>query len=135
MQDEPREGLSTADLSGAASAERASSEDPSNDEGERLAGAESPDDEHPEPLLDDEETESFQARWREIQVTFVDEPRDSVKDADGLVAELMQRLAGSFSEERNRLEGEWERGSEVSTEDLRVALKHYRSFFNRLLSA
>lgn len=135
MQDEPREGLTTADLSGAASAERASSEDPSNDERERLAGAEPPDDEHPEPLLDDEETESFQARWREIQVRFVDVPRDSVKEADGLVAELMQRLAGSFSEERNRLEGEWERGSEVSTEELRVALKHYRSFFNRLLSA
>ena len=135
MQDEPREGLTTADLSAAASAERASSEDPSNDERERLAEAESPDDEHPEPLLGNEETESFQARWREIQVRFVDEPRDSVKDADGLVAELMQRLAGSFSEERNRLEGEWERGSEVSTEDLRVALKHYRSFFNRLLSA
>jgi hypothetical protein len=132
MQEEPREGLTTADLSGAASTERASGEDPSNDERERLAGAEP--DEHPEPLLGNEDTESFQARWREIQVRFVDEPRDSVKDADGLVAELMQRLAGSFSEERNRLEGEWERGGEVSTEDLRVALKHYRSFFNRLLS-
>ena len=128
MQEERREGLTTADLSGAASAE-----DPSN-EGERLAGAE-PSDERPEPLLGNEETESFQARWREIQVRFVDEPRDAVKDADGLVAELMQRLAGSFSEERNRLEGEWERGSEVSTENLRMALKHYRSFFNRLLSA
>lgn len=135
MQDERREGLTTADLSGAAPAERASGEDRTNAEGERPAGAETSGDEHPEPLLDDEETESFQARWREIQVRFVDEPRDSVKDADGLVADLMQRLAGSFSEERNRLEGEWERGSEVSTEDLRVALKHYRSFFNRLLSA
>lgn len=135
MKDEPREGLTTADLSGAASAEPASGDDPSNSERERPAGAQPPDDEHPEPLLDNEQTESFQARWREIQVRFVDEPRDSVKDADGLVAELMQRLAGSFSEERDRLEGEWERGSEVSTEDLRVALKHYRSFFNRLLSA
>ena len=132
MQDERREGLTTADLSGAAPAERASGEDA---EGERPAGAEPSADEHPEPLLGNEDTESVQARWREIQVRFVDEPRDSVKDADGLVAELMQRLAGSFSEERNRLEGEWERGSEVSTEDLRVALKHYRSFFNRLLSA
>jgi hypothetical protein len=127
--------LTTADLSGAAPAERASGEDPTNDVAERPAEAELPDDEYPEPLLGNEDTESFQARWREIQVRFVDEPRDSVKDADGLVAELMQRLAGSFSEERNRLEGEWERGSEVSTEDLRVALKHYRSFFNRLLSA
>jgi hypothetical protein len=135
MQDERREGLTTADLSGAAPAERVSGDDPANAETERPVGTEPAGDEHPEPLLGDEDTESFQARWRDIQVRFVDEPRDSVKDADGLVAELMQRLAGSFSEERNRLEGEWERGSEVSTEDLRVALKHYRSFFNRLLSA
>jgi hypothetical protein len=135
MQDERREGLTTADLSGAAPAEGAPDEDQPNAEGERTAEAEQSGDEHPEPLLGDEDTESFQARWRDIQVRFVDEPRDSVKDADGLVAELMQRLAGSFSEERDRLEGEWERGSEVSTEDLRVALKHYRSFFNRLLSA
>ena len=135
MPDERREGVTTADLSGAAPAEREPGEGPTNAEGERPAGAEPSGDDHPEPLLGDEDTESFQARWREIQVRFVDEPRDSVKDADGLVAELMQRLAGSFSEERNRLEGEWERGSEVSTEDLRVALKHYRSFFNRLLSA
>ena len=134
MQDEPRERLSTDDLTGAASAGRASDESSSTGERERVAAAE-PDDEQPEPLLGNEDAESFRSRWREIQVRFVDEPRDSVKDADALVAELMQRLAGGFSEERNRLEGEWERGSEVSTEDLRVALKHYRSFFNRLLSA
>ncbi|HJR96399.1 MAG TPA: hypothetical protein VJ979_00660 [Actinomycetota bacterium] len=77
----------------------------------------------------------FQERWRQIQVGFVDEPRGAVHDADALVAELMQRLAAGFAEERQRLEGEWERGEEVSTEDLRQALRHYRSFFNRLLSA
>ena len=132
MQDDRREELTTADLSGA-STERSSAEDTSKEEQER--GAERRDDEHPDPLLGNEETESFQSRWQEIQVRFVDDPRDSVKDADGLVAELMQRLAGSFSDERNRLESEWERGSDVSTEDLRVALRHYRSFFNRLLSA
>ena len=135
MQDEPRERLSTDDLTGAAPAGRAAGESSSTDERELRAGAEPPDDEQPEPLLGNEDAESFRVRWRDIQVRFVDEPRDSVKDADALVAELMQRLAGGFSEERNRLEGEWERGSEVSTEDLRVALKHYRSFFNRLLSA
>ncbi len=132
MQEDRREGLTTADLSGA-SAETSSAEDTSEREREREA--EPRDDAHPEPLLGNEETESFQSRWQEIQVRFVDDPRDSVKDADGLVAELMQRLAGSFSEERNRLESEWERGGDVSTEDLRVALRHYRSFFNRLLSA
>ena len=134
MQDDRREGLTTADLSGA-SAERSSAEDTPERERERGAETEPRDDAHPEPLLGDEETGSFQSRWQEIQVRFVDDPRDSVKDADGLVAELMQRLAGSFSEERSRLESEWERGGDVSTEDLRMALRHYRSFFNRLLSA
>jgi hypothetical protein len=87
------------------------------------------------PLLPDDETDSFTSRWREIQIAFVDEPRDSVSKADALVAELMQRLAASFSDERQRLEGQWDRGDDVSTEDLRVALTRYRSFFDRLLSA
>ncbi len=88
-----------------------------------------------EPLLDGGETSSFTERWREIQVSFVDEPRESVAQADALVAELMQRLASSFADERGRLEQQWEGGEDVSTEDLRVALTRYRSFFDRLLSA
>ena len=87
------------------------------------------------PLLPDDETDRFTARWREIQIAFVDEPRDSVAKADALVADLMQRLATSFSDERQRLERQWDRGGDVSTEDLRVALTRYRSFFDRLLSA
>lgn len=87
------------------------------------------------PLLPDDETDGFTTRWREIQIAFVDEPRESVAKADALVADLMQRLATSFSEERQRLEGQWDRGDDVSTEDLRVALTRYRSFFDRLLSA
>jgi hypothetical protein len=88
-----------------------------------------------EPLLADDETQDFTMRWREIQIAFVDEPRDSVANADALLAELTQRLASSFSDERQRLEGQWDRGDDVSTEDLRVALTRYRSFFDRLLSA
>jgi hypothetical protein len=87
------------------------------------------------PLLPDDETDGFTTRWREIQIAFVDEPRESVAKADALVADLMQRLATSFSEERQRLEWQWDRGDHVSTEDLRVALTRYRSFFDRLLSA
>jgi hypothetical protein len=87
------------------------------------------------PLLPDDDTNRFTKRWREIQIAFVDEPRDSVAEADALVAELMQRLATSFSDERQRLEQQWDRGDDVSTEDLRVALTRYRSFFDRLLSA
>jgi hypothetical protein len=87
------------------------------------------------PLLPDDQTERFTRRWEEIQASFVDEPRDSVSQADALVADLMQRLAAGFSAERERLEGQWDSGDDVSTEDLRVALTRYRSFFDRLLSA
>jgi hypothetical protein len=84
------------------------------------------------PLLAD--SGGFQARWEEIQVRFVDEPRGAVEDADALVATVMQRLAEGFAEERERLEAQWGRGEDISTEDLRVALQRYRSFFQRLLS-
>jgi hypothetical protein len=88
-----------------------------------------------EPLLTEDQTVGFTTRWREIQVGFVDEPRESVAQADTLVADLMQQLAASFSDERERLERQWDSGDNVSTEDLRVALTRYRSFFDRLLSA
>jgi polyhydroxyalkanoate synthesis regulator phasin len=99
------------------------------------AGEARREDEVREPLLDAGQASSFTERWREIQVDFVDRPRESVEQADSLVAELMQQLASSFAEERGRLEQQWEGGDEVSTEDLRVALTRYRSFFDRLLSA
>lgn len=85
------------------------------------------------PLLGSEE-EEFRSRWQKIQSDFVDAPRDSVGAADTLVAEAMQALATSFSEQKQDLEEQWQRGEEVPTEDLRVALQRYRSFFNRLLS-
>jgi hypothetical protein len=87
-----------------------------------------------QPLLPGEATGEFRDRWESIQTGFVDEPRRSVEQADGLVAELMQRLAGTFADERSRLESQWDRGDEASTEELRVALQRYRSFFDRLLS-
>ena len=102
-------------------------------EAEATAPAEPTAPEH-EPLLSDDQTEGFTKRWREIQVGFVDEPRDSVARADTLVADLMQHLAASFSDERERLERQWDGGDDVSTEDLRVALTRYRSFFDRLLA-
>jgi hypothetical protein len=88
----------------------------------------------PTSLLPTDETHTFQSRWDAIQTSFVDEPRQSVEQADGLVAEVMQRLAEIFAEERGKLEGQWSRGDDVSTEDLRIALRRYRSFFTRLLS-
>ena len=86
------------------------------------------------PLLAADDAEGFRARWTDVQSSFVDAPRQAVEQADGLVAELMQHLARTFSEERGRLEHQWDRGDEVSTDDLRTAFQHYRSFFERLLA-
>ena len=88
-----------------------------------------------EPLFAGDDAERYRSRWQEVQAGFVDEPQQAVKDADGLVAELMQKLAETFSEERSKLESQWDTGDDASTEDLRVALQRYRSFFDRLLSA
>jgi hypothetical protein len=85
-------------------------------------------------LFDAGEARDFQARWDSIQTGFVDQPRRAVEQADHLVAEVIQRLAETFAEERSELEGQWGRGDQVSTEDLRLALQRYRSFFSRLLS-
>jgi hypothetical protein len=85
-------------------------------------------------LFPGKEAKNFHKRWTDIQTTFVDEPRRAVERADELVAEVIKRLADSFAQERSRLEGQWGRGDNVSTEELRVALQHYRAFFDRLLS-
>ena len=86
------------------------------------------------PLFPGNELENLRTRWKEIQTAFVDEPRKAVEQADGLVASAMKRLAEVFAQERSGLEKQWDRGNNVSTEDLRVALQRYRSFFDRLLS-
>ncbi len=86
-------------------------------------------------LLAEDEMNSIVSRWKTIQADFVDEPRKAVEEADALVAELMQRLASMFAAERADLERRWSGGDGVSTEDLRVSLRRYRSFFERLLAA
>lgn len=86
------------------------------------------------PLFPGNEAKELHSRWYAIQVGFVDEPRQAVEQADALVAGAMKRMAEIFAEERARLEGQWDRGDNVSTEDLRQALRRYRSFFGRVLS-
>jgi hypothetical protein len=87
------------------------------------------------PLLAPAELDDIVTRWRDIQADFVDEPRRAVKNADALVADLMQRLARMFAAEREELESRWMAGDDVSTEELRQGLRRYRSFFERLLAA
>jgi hypothetical protein len=88
---------------------------------------------HASPLFPAGEAEGFRTRWTTVQTGFVDEPRSAVEQADTLVAEMMKRLAQVFAEERAHLEEQWSRGDDISTEDLRQALRRYRSFFDRLL--
>jgi hypothetical protein len=86
-------------------------------------------------IFPENEAADLKRAWDEIQAGFVDEPRSAVQEADHLVAATMKRLAEMFAEERSGLEAQWDRGGDVSTEDLRLALQRYRSFFTRLLSA
>jgi len=86
------------------------------------------------PLFAPNDTQDFRSRWEKIQTGFVDEPRKAVEQADELVANAIKRLAEVFASERQKLEAEWDKNDNVSTEDLRVALRRYRSFFDRLLS-
>ncbi len=85
-------------------------------------------------LFPENEAHDLRSRWDAIQTGFVDEPRQAVQRADELVANAMKRLAEIFADERKKLEAHWDRGDNVSTEDLRIALQRYRSFFDRLLS-
>jgi hypothetical protein len=119
--------LSTADLA------RAVNRTPERETTDRpVAHAEEGADAAP-PLFSADVTNDFRSRWTEVQIGFVDTPREAVERADELVADAIKRLAESFSEERAQLEAQWARDGDVSTEDLRIALQRYRSFFERLL--
>jgi hypothetical protein len=129
-----RDRLTTSDLARTPSEQDPVSADPAVGS-ERPASADRPDAaEDSAPLVDSSTADELRRRWDQIQTGFVDEPRKAVEDADSLVAEAMKRLAENFSSQRNELERQWDHGDQVSTEDLRQALRSYRSFFRRLLS-
>ena len=86
-------------------------------------------------LFSETDTGALSQQWESVQASFVDEPRQAVQRADQLVSDTISRLTETFARERGRLEQQWSSGDDVSTEDLRVALQRYRSFFQRLLSA
>jgi len=127
--------FSTADIAGGGTTSRGVASTPAAQppKADQTAGRDV-DGERVAPLFDEAATTDLRDRWTDVQAGFVDEPRSAVERADSLVAEVMQRLADSFATERKALEQQWSRGDDVSTEDLRVALRRYRSFFDRLLS-
>lgn len=121
LTDAPERPLSTADLAGAVRPHQAEST-----VGRPIDDA--------LPLFPSDRVEGLRSRWQEVQAGFVDEPRRAVEQADELVAGAMKTLAETFASERANLERQWDRGEDISTEDLRVALQRYRAFFGRLLA-
>ena len=126
--------LTTADLAAAAetsTSRRDVSEEP------LIETANSPvrsEEEQLAPLFSPEAAKGFRADWDAVQISFVDDPKQAVRKADELVAQVMKSLAETFSNERAKLEDQVDQTDEASTENLRVALRRYRSFFQRLLS-
>lgn len=85
-------------------------------------------------LIAEDQLTGLRARWDHVQASFVDDPRECVQKADGLVTDVVDQLTNSFAQARSGLEAQWARGEDASTEDLRVALRRYRDFFDRLLA-
>jgi hypothetical protein len=138
-QEQPTEDLTTADLAQGRTQNRPEPGEPKPMASERVSAESNKvqsirEENDSTPLFPNNELENLRNRWKEVQTAFVDEPRRAVEQADGLVASAMKRLAEVFAEERSKLEKQWDRGDTVSTEDLRVALQRYRTFFHRLLS-
>ena len=123
-----REEMKTADLASTPARSTEELAEAANRESRAMKG------DGEDALLPPRELNDLKSQWTEIQSKFVDEPRRSVEEADGLVADTIKRLAESFAEARSTLENQWARGNDVSTEDLRVALRRYHSFFERLLT-
>jgi hypothetical protein len=143
MNGEPREpNLTTADL--AASANRrqsaSSSDRPAmkeNTDGVQTRTEETkPRTEETKlaPLFTDDAARAFRSQWDVVQRGFVDDPQEAVRAGDELVAQVIKSLAESFSDQRSSLEGELNQTDRSSTENLRLALRRYRSFFERLLA-
>jgi hypothetical protein len=131
MHTESRRPLRTADLAAASTAEERADDQPAALEQEQGAATEPG---RLEALFAPEAAAQYRARWAQVQSGFVDDPRRAVAEGDELVAEVMRSLAESFAHERERLEDELSHTGEASTETLRVGLRRYRSFFDRLLS-
>ena len=131
-------GLTTAELAGTRPApdgqarERMPPQQPQQQPQQTAPGA--PPAEPTGPLFAKEDADKLRREWDAIQAGFVDQPRQAVEHADNLVAVTMKRLAEIFADERSKLEQQWDRGDNISTEDLRLALHRYRSFFQRLLA-
>jgi hypothetical protein len=87
-----------------------------------------------QPLLGDD-VEQLRERWQAVQAAFVDDPQQAVQQADALVSDVIDNLTRTFAQTKDSLETQLGEADDVSTEDLRVGLQRYRTFFERLLAA
>jgi hypothetical protein len=76
------------------------------------------------------DADGIRSRFLDIQAGFVDEPRQAVEEAGRFVDDLLRQVADALQQQRGQLAGATE---EASTEDLRLALRAYRQFVDRLL--
>ncbi|MEW1776872.1 hypothetical protein [Streptomyces sp. NPDC086777] len=129
----PGESVATPQTRGPASVPDADRSDAPAAATDAARAPDTSDDQAP-PLLTEDEDLGFRDRWQRIQNNFVDDPREAVQGADALVADVMQTLATTFAQHKRDLEDQWGQGEQVDTEELRRALRRYRSFFNRLLT-
>jgi hypothetical protein len=138
MNREPKEeSLTTADLAAAAqipTAQREVNRDLKEPVSENQNADVRSEDKQLAPLFLPDVTKDFRSRWDAVQISFVDDPRQAVRQADELVAQVMKSLAETFANERAKLGSQADQTDKASTENLRVALRRYRSFFGRLLS-
>ncbi|MFE4461590.1 hypothetical protein ACFROC_29920 [Nocardia tengchongensis] len=86
------------------------------------------------PLLDQHDLDRFHTQWRELQGAFVDSPQEAVTKADSLVTEALERLTASLSQRKQKLDDQWSRGEDGDTEELRMVLRGYREYLDRLLA-
>jgi len=133
-----RRSLTTSDMAGTGGREGTMTGDTrsmADREHQESEGHKPNEQEAPTPLFNPDEAKALQSHWDSVQAAFVDDPRHAVEDADHLVAEAIQQLARVFADERSDLERQWDRNGDVSTEELRLSLQKYRSFFQRVLAA
>jgi hypothetical protein len=85
-------------------------------------------------LLAPEAESDLLSRWTEIQISFVEDPRASVQEADALVEQIATTVLASIQERRSQLAAVWQwQHGQPDTEQLRLALRQYRSFIAAVL--
>lgn len=140
MSREDENRLGTADL--ARAGEPQSMRDPEGmrehatlgERTDRMEGTDRPGAEPLAALFQGPMADEYRRRWDAIQIGFVDDPRAAVQNADELVAAVLRTLAESFADQRSRIEAGLGGQDHADTENMRLALQRYRSFFQRLLS-